>query len=696
MPRSKVQRSSPRRQGSSSKTRSPSSTGNKAAPSGARTRARERALRKSGEVGLKRSTLALGFLAIFGLGLAAGGAGGLYLERNGLLEERFGALTPARTANEAAEQARRVVQSEPTPTPTPEPMATASLEPVASEAPERVVQSSPSPPPYAERDVVVIEDEPGSTASSGTVEADAAPDPAPDPANVPDGRDEDGGNAVWGDAVWGDETVAAGGTGDPGDVAAAEDLAGIAPGAGSFLLPARSMDRDSIPVAPDVPVFDNAVRASVVGEAEGAAGEEPADEVAPSSEAAPRAEQVTVPVAPEETGLPREADSIAKVIEAIAARDESTAERGEAAEHGEVNERSAIGREQGLSGSPAATASGDDPTAAEPAEASETQVAALSLPSPSLPSLSLPPLPRPRDPHLGDQQHLVYEEPFRLSDLLPAPSAAELDAFVQEAGLSEAPPPSSTEGLEQPWQRHAVQTAATGDRPMIAVVIDDLGLNRPNTRKTVDLPAPLTLAFMTYAEGIGDILKRSRERGHELLVHMPMEPGDPRYDPGPNALRAGMKEEELRRRIDWGLKRFDGYVGINNHMGSKFTASLEGMAVVMVELRKRGLLYLDSVTAGGSVGAGLAERTGVPFAVRDVFIDNDHGNPAAIRRRLAEAERIAKRRGYAVAIGHPHRSTIEALRAWLPGLAARGFDLVPISAVVQRRIAIAAGKGDAG
>lgn len=616
MPRSKVQRSSPRRQGSSSKTGSPSPTGNKAAPGGARIRARERALRKSGEVGLRRSTLALGFLAIFGLGLAAGGAGGLYLERNGFLEQRFGAPALARTANEAAEQ---------------------------------VVRGGP-PPSHAEQDVVVIEDEPGSTASSGTLEAAAAPDTA----NVPDVADEDG---VDEDGV--DETVAAGGTRDPGDAAVAEDLAGIAPGAGSFLLPAllpaRSMDRDSVPVAPDAPVFDNAVRASIVGETEGAAGEEPADEVAPSSEAAARAEQVAVAVAvaPEETGLPREADSIAKVIEAIEARDESMVERGEAA---------------------------------EPAEASETRVAALSP----------PPLPRPRDPHLGDRQHLVYEESFRLSDLLPAPSAAELDAFVQEAGLAEAPPPSPTDGLGQPWQRHAVRTAATGDRPMIAVVIDDLGLNRPNTRKTVDLPAPLTLAFMTYAEGIDDILKRSRERGHELLVHMPMEPDDPRYDPGPNALRAGMKEEELLRRIDWGLKRFDGYVGINNHMGSKFTASLEGMAVVMVELRKRGLLYLDSVTAGGSVGAGLAARAGVPFAVRDVFIDNDHGDPAAIRRRLAEAERIAKRRGYAVAIGHPHRGTIEALAAWLPGLAARGFDLVPISAVVQRRIEIAGGKGDAG
>lgn len=620
MPRSKVQRSSPRRQGSSSKTRSPSPTGNKAAPGGARTRARERALRKSGEVGLKRSTLALGFLAIFGLGLAAGGAGGLYLERNGLLEQRFGAPALARTANEAPEQA---------------------------------VRGGPPPPPHAEQphveqDAVVIEDEPGSTASSGTLEAAAAPDTA----NVPDGVDEDGA-----DEAGGDETVAVGGTGDPGDVAVAEDLAGIAPGAGSFLLPAllpaSSMDRDSIPVAPDAPVFDNGVRASIVGEAEGAAGEEPADQVAPSAEAAPRAEQVAVSVAPEEIGLPREADSIAKVIEAIEARDESMAERGEAA---------------------------------EPAEAPETRVAALSP----------PPLPRPRDPHLGDRQHLVYEESFRLSDLLPAPSAAELDAFVQEAGLTEAPPPSPTDGLGQPWQRHAVRTAATGDRPMIAVVIDDLGLNRPNTRKTVDLPAPLTLAFMTYAEGIGDILKRSRERGHELLVHMPMEPDDPRYDPGPNALRAGMKEEELLRRIDWGLKRFDGYVGINNHMGSKFTASLEGMAVVMVELRKRGLLYLDSVTAGGSVGAGLAARAGVPFAVRDVFIDNDHGDPAAIRRRLAEAERIARRRGYAVAIGHPHRGTIEALAAWLPGLAARGFDLVPISAVARRRIEIAGGKGDAG
>ena len=241
-----------------------------------------------------------------------------------------------------------------------------------------------------------------------------------------------------------------------------------------------------------------------------------------------------------------------------------------------------------------------------------------------------------------------------------------------------------------PWQAHAVAVAETDGQPMIAIVLDDIGVNRRNARAAIALPSPLTLAFMTYAEDLSAMTKAAREAGHELMLHVPMQPLSPTIDPGPNVLADGLPAVEMTQRLVWGLDRFDGYVGINNHMGSRFTASPEGMALVMGELKARGLLYLDSLTSQSSVAARLAEKAGVPFAERDVFLDNEPGDRAAIDRQLAILEQIALERGYAVGIGHPHPATRAALKDWIPEMQKRGFALVPISAVVRHRQAFAA------
>lgn len=239
-----------------------------------------------------------------------------------------------------------------------------------------------------------------------------------------------------------------------------------------------------------------------------------------------------------------------------------------------------------------------------------------------------------------------------------------------------------------PWQRYAVSVADAGNGPMIAIVIDDLGLNRSRAYRSIGLPAPLTLAFMTYADGLGRMAAAGRAAGHELLLHVPMQPRSDNYDPGPNVLDMRLPVAEVVRRLEWDLGRFEGFVGINNHMGSAFTASPKGMAYVMRELRSRGLLFLDSLTGVSTVGPEAARRAGVPYAVRDIFFDNDPNDPASIRAQLRKLEIIAKRRGYAVGIGHPHRQTLNVLARWLPAARRRGFTLVPISAIVRHRAGI--------
>jgi hypothetical protein len=221
-----------------------------------------------------------------------------------------------------------------------------------------------------------------------------------------------------------------------------------------------------------------------------------------------------------------------------------------------------------------------------------------------------------------------------------------------------------------------------GGRPMAAVVIDDLGLDRARTARVSSLPGPLTLSFMAYAEALPGQAAAGRGFGHELMLHMPMQPGDASVDPGPGALFVGQTAAEIRRRLERALAGFSGYVGLNNHMGSRFTADSAGMRVVMEVARRRQLLFLDSRTTGSSVAPRLAPAAGVPFLERTVFLDHAPSR-AAVERQLAALEDLAARHGHAIAIGHPRDATIAALSGWIEPARARGLALVPASAIAR-------------
>ncbi len=241
-----------------------------------------------------------------------------------------------------------------------------------------------------------------------------------------------------------------------------------------------------------------------------------------------------------------------------------------------------------------------------------------------------------------------------------------------------APRPKPSRESVPAWRVHDAAAPPIDGRPMIAVIIDDMGLDQWRSRRAISLPAPLTLAYLPQARDLAGQTRAARARGHELLVHVPMEGSAPS---GVNTLRPRHAAEELLRRLDWSLGRFEGFVGVNNHMGSRFTADPKGLRVILGALERRGLLFVDSRTTPDSAARSLARATGVPFTSRDVFLDHNRGKEE-VEARLAELERIAGRRGRAVAIGHPHQTTLDVLRAWIPKARRRGFVLVPISTIV--------------
>ncbi|MDC0196242.1 divergent polysaccharide deacetylase family protein [Gammaproteobacteria bacterium] len=234
------------------------------------------------------------------------------------------------------------------------------------------------------------------------------------------------------------------------------------------------------------------------------------------------------------------------------------------------------------------------------------------------------------------------------------------------------------------WRKNAVQLTEMPTGPKIAVVIDDAGLDNKRTASVIGLRSPLTISFLTYGENLTEQVKMARKAGHEVLVHIAMEPLNTLLDPGPNVLLIKSSPQMILRRLRWGLERFEGYVGVNNHMGSLFTSNVAGMQVVMRELKRRGLLFLDSRTSGKTIGAEIAREHEVPFTQRNIFLDNVN-TVSAVNKQLQKMEEIAIKNGYAVAIAHPRDATIQALSQWLAVMVERGLVQVPISTIVAEK-----------
>ncbi len=213
--------------------------------------------------------------------------------------------------------------------------------------------------------------------------------------------------------------------------------------------------------------------------------------------------------------------------------------------------------------------------------------------------------------------------------------------------------------------------------PQIAIVMDDLGLDPKATRRAIALPSEVTLSFLPYGRASQGLAEEALARGHEILVHIPMEPaGD--ADPGPNALLTGLSSDQIASLLARQLDEFPGAIGFNNHMGSRFTTDVRALLPVMREARARGLLFLDSRTTANTLAAKIGEAAGAKTVSRDVFLDHGVGTDGLLAQ-LNELEDTARATGRAVAIAHPHDLTLDVLEFWVRGLAGKGLTLAPIS-----------------
>lgn len=216
-------------------------------------------------------------------------------------------------------------------------------------------------------------------------------------------------------------------------------------------------------------------------------------------------------------------------------------------------------------------------------------------------------------------------------------------------------------------------------RPVIALVMDDAGIDPQLTRRAMALGIPLTLSFLPYADQTPELAMMAAGQGHAVFLHMPMEPFG-LEDPGPGALNRYLPPEETARRVNAALERVPGAIGLNNHMGSAFTADSAAMRAALAPLAGRDLIFLDSLTSGQSRAGQAARELGLTTLRRDIFIDHDAGEIATMLDALVEE---AHRRGQAIAIGHPRPGTLDALENWLGTEAARSVRFVTIGEFVE-------------
>lgn len=227
-------------------------------------------------------------------------------------------------------------------------------------------------------------------------------------------------------------------------------------------------------------------------------------------------------------------------------------------------------------------------------------------------------------------------------------------------------------------ERFAAPAAVAG-KPRIIIIFDDMGLDRRAFQSVMRLPGPLTLSFLPYAKTPQPMVDEARKRGDAVMLHLPMEPnGD--SDPGPHALKEKMSATALLGALEWNLGRIHGYIGVNNHMGSKFTRDEAAMKTVLSVIKERGLFFLDSLTTSKSVAREAGESIGAEVFARDVFLDPNAGRDT-VRAQLAQVERIAVETGYAVAICHPHPDTLAVIGPWLTSAPSRGFQLDTVASL---------------
>ncbi len=273
--------------------------------------------------------------------------------------------------------------------------------------------------------------------------------------------------------------------------------------------------------------------------------------------------------------------------------------------------------------------------------------------------------------------------PDRTEDAAPSPADVPIYEIFPPADVM---PPVDDTASSPEITGETTPSGACGSgehrHPRIVIIIDDIGHSLKKVDQLLALGQPLTFSVLPFSHFHRQAVQKIIGRHREVMLHLPMEPMEyPHVNPGPGALLTSMSVEEITQRLTDALNAVPQAVGVNNHMGSKFTAHSDEMYPVLSAIKQRGLFFIDSRTANKTVCRRLAHRLKLPFAQRTVFLDNQLV-PGKIKNQLAQLVRLAVKHGSAIGIGHPHKETLRVLADELPHIAKK-CRIVPASCLVH-------------
>ncbi len=196
--------------------------------------------------------------------------------------------------------------------------------------------------------------------------------------------------------------------------------------------------------------------------------------------------------------------------------------------------------------------------------------------------------------------------------------------------------------------------------PKVAIIIDDMGYDEAIGEQLLTFPIELTYSFLPFAPYTKKLERLAHRAGKTVFLHLPLEPKNSAFNPGPGALYLQDSPETQREKFAKSLQEVPHAIGVNNHMGSAFTEDKPAMINIIQEIKDRSLMFVDSFTASRSVGLQVARQAAVKSIGRNVFLDNVL-DEEKICDQLEQLVIISEKNGRAIGIGHPHRVTVNAV-----------------------------------
>ncbi len=257
-----------------------------------------------------------------------------------------------------------------------------------------------------------------------------------------------------------------------------------------------------------------------------------------------------------------------------------------------------------------------------------------------------------------------------------------------EEGVDRYLPNENVRGLEpaHPLVVHVTHPSVVpGSGGKIAFIIDDWGQSMGNCKYLKEIPDPMAVSILPGLRHTKDIAQCAELNNKLTMLHLPLE-AQHNYDiyPPDYIIKTSMKPELVARIVQEDMDQLPLIEGVNNHMGSKATEDRALMSIILKKVQKKGLFFVDSMTAHNTVCEKVADELDMPFGKRDVFLDNVNTREAIVKQILVLAQK-ARHRGYAVAIGHDRHLTMQVLKEEIPWLKKQGFHIVSITELLKNR-----------